>query len=357
MGESPLQKVRVYLASVQEVPYTLKTALSWLGAEETLKQAAGIFIKPNLTFPAFRPGVTTTKEVIQAAIQVLSELNPRVVVGEADGGYGSFDIEQAFGAFDLHALAQQYEAQVVNLSKVPTVACPIPTRKGLVTLALPRFLVEEDFITVTLPVPKVHCMTGISLSYKNQWGCIPDMMRLRLHYYFNELIGPLNRLLKVGLSIVDGTYGLTKNGPIIEGEAIQPGWLVISRHPGAADRVASHLMGLTLGDYPHYRGIQAEEPLPCLEEIETNLDLGPFLARTPKFCLKRNFWNYLAKTTWYSRRWSYLVYESRLAAMLHKIMYTFREKPKEFREYIPSKEQGDPSGDEERSRPNSSRYG
>jgi uncharacterized protein (DUF362 family) len=89
-------------------------------------------------------------------------------------------------------------------------------------------------------------MTGISLSYKNQWGCIPDMMRLRLHCDFNEIIGPLNRLLKVGLAIVDGAYGLTKNGPIAEGEVVQPGWLVMSRHPGAADRVASHLMGLAL---------------------------------------------------------------------------------------------------------------
>jgi uncharacterized protein (DUF362 family) len=192
-------------------------------------------------------------------------------------------------------------------------------------------LIEEDFVTVTLPVPKVHCMTGVSLSFKNQWGCIPDMMRLRLHYHFNEIIGPINRLLKVGLAIVDGTYGLTKNGPIAEGEAVRPGWLVMSPHPGAADRVASHLMGLKLEDYAHYRRIRQTNPLPHLAEIETNQDLEPFRAQTPRFYLQRHCWNWVAKTTWYSRRWSYIVYESRLTGLLHRIMYTFREKPKDFK--------------------------
>jgi uncharacterized protein (DUF362 family) len=315
----------------------LKAALYWCEVAETLSRAAGIFIKPNLTFPEFRPGVTTTIEMLQAAMEVFTEFNSRVVVGESDGGYCSFDIEQAFESFGLNDLGQQYGVSVVNLSRAPTVTCSLPTRKGLISLVLPRFLIEENFITVTIPVPKVHCMTGVSLSYKNQWGCIPDMMRLRMHYYFNEIIGPLNRLLKVGLSIVDGTYGLTKNGPIIEGEAVQPGWLVMSQHLGAADRVTSHLMGMRLEDYPHYQQIQEMEQIPQLNEIETNQELAPFLASTPKFYLKRNLWNYIAKTTWYSRRWNYLVYESRLAAMLHKIMYTYREKPKEFNEYRPSR--------------------
>lgn len=324
---------KAFIGPAEDYPLFLKAGLKWLALETVLQQADGIFIKPNLTFPRFRGGVTTTKEMIHAAIQVFSELNPRVVIGESDGGYGSFDIEEAFAAFELYNVSGKYGAQVVNLSRVPSVPCTISIDKGPVTIALPRFLIEENYITVTLPVPKVHCMTGISLSYKNQWGCIPDMMRLRLHCYFNDIIAPLNRLLKVGLAIIDGTYGLTRNGPIIEGEMVRPGWLIMSQHPGVADRLASHLMGLALEDFPHYRRIHAETPLPPLTEIATNTDITPYLRQTPKFYLKRNFWNYIAKTTWYSRHWSYLVYESRLAGLLHKIMYTFREKPEEFKDY------------------------
>jgi uncharacterized protein (DUF362 family) len=328
--------IKVFISEARDYQETLREGLRWLNLDAMIQQAGGIFIKPNLTFPDFRPGVTTTKEVVKAAIKTFTELNPRVMIGEADGGYGSFDIEQTFQAFDLFNLGAQYGAQVVNLSRVPTTSCSIKTAKGTVNLELPRFLIEENFLTVTLPVPKVHCMTGISLSYKNQWGCIPDMMRLRYHYFFNEIIAPLNKLLKVGLSIVDGTYGLTKNGPIIEGETVQPGWLVMSHQLGAADRLTSHLMGLKLEDYTHYRQIHQLDPLPPLQDIETNQDIRPFAARTPKFYLKRNFWNCIAKTTWYSRKWGYVVYESKLTDMLHKIMYSIREKPKEFKCYSPS---------------------
>jgi uncharacterized protein (DUF362 family) len=330
-------KNKVYINSSQSYYSILKQGLAWLGIDKILRYSSGIFVKPNLTFPAFKPGVTTTKEMLHAVIQLFTEINPRVVVGEADGGYGSFDIEKAFTAFDLYALEKKYGVQVVNLSRMPTVSCSIDTSKGSVALELPKFLIEENFITVTLPVPKVHCMTGISLSYKNQWGCIPDMMRLRYHYYFDEIIGPLNRLLKVGLAIVDGTYGLTKNGPIVEGEVVEPGWVIMSSYPAAADRITSHLMGLKLEDYDHYQKIQEQEHLPRLEEIETNQDIRPFLARTPKFYLKKNFWNYIAKTTWHSRRWSYIVYESQLTELLHKVMYTFRESPKDFKAYRPVK--------------------
>jgi uncharacterized protein (DUF362 family) len=330
-------KIKVYINSSQSYYSILKQGLAWLGVEEILKQADGIFIKPNLTFPTFKPGVTTTKPMIQAAMQIFTEYNSRVVVGEADGGYGAYDIEQAFQAFDLFNLGEQFGVQVANLSSVPTTTCTIKTRKGQVVLELPRFLVEGNFITVTLPVPKVHCMTGISLSYKNQWGCIPDMLRLRFHYYFNEIIAPLNELLKVRLSIIDGTYGLTRNGPIIDGEAVTPNWLIMSGHLGAADRLASHLMGLPLEDYPHYRCINLGQVLPKLVDLELNQDLGSFLKQTPQFYLKRNLWNIVAKTTWYSKRWSYIVYESKLAVILHRIMYTFRKRPNELREYRPSK--------------------
>ncbi len=323
---------KAYIAPAGDYEPTLRAGIAWLGAADRLRQAGGIFIKPNLTYPQFRPGVTTTREVIEAALQVLTELNPRVVIGESDGGYGSFEIEAAFQAFDLYNLGRRYGASVVNLSREPVEACIFATRGGPISLEMPRFILRENFVTVTLPVPKVHCMTGISLSFKNQWGCIPDMMRLRLHYHFNELIGPINRLLNVGLAIVDGTYGLTKNGPIAEGEAVEPGWLVLSQQPAVADRVASHLMGLRLEDYAHYRRIGMTDPLPQLAEIATNRELEPFRAQTPRFYLKRHFWNYVARTTWCSRRWSYIVYESRLTGLLHRIMYTFREKPKDFKQ-------------------------
>ena len=115
-GGRYLKKFKVYIAPATEYLSALQRGLQWLEAEEFLSKAAGIFIKPNLTFPEFRPGVTTTPEMLSAAIQVFADLNPRVIVGESDGGYGTFDIEQAFEAFDLHNIARKFGAKVLNLS-------------------------------------------------------------------------------------------------------------------------------------------------------------------------------------------------------------------------------------------------
>jgi uncharacterized protein (DUF362 family) len=326
---------RVFVAHAAEYAAAMQAAVAWLGVERKVRQANGIFLKPNFTFPQFRPGVTTTKEVLRAALQVFSELNANVIVGESDGGYGTFDAESAFAAFDLYSMAKECGCQVLNLAKSECVVRTLQTNRGPVSLRLPKFLIEDNFLTVTIPVPKVHCLTGVSLSYKNQWGCIPDPMRLRFHYFFDEIIGPINRLLNVGMTIIDGTYGLTKNGPVLDGEVVKPNWLIISSHLGAADRVASRLMGLTLEGYSHYRKIHIENPIPSLREIEVSTDLSPFLNEAKKFYLKRNLWNILAKATWYSRGLCHLVYESRVSRILHRIMYSFRHRPKEFRVYDP----------------------
>jgi len=86
METDNLRKYKIYLAAAREYADRVGTGISWLGAEEPLKQAARIFVKPILTFPSFRPGVTTTKEMIHGVIQVLTDINPRVMVGESDGG-------------------------------------------------------------------------------------------------------------------------------------------------------------------------------------------------------------------------------------------------------------------------------
>ncbi len=53
---------------------------------------------------------------------------------------------------------------------------------------LPAALVEACDSFITVPVPKVHVMTNVSLGFKNQWGCLPDVKRLRDHYRFAEIL-------------------------------------------------------------------------------------------------------------------------------------------------------------------------
>jgi uncharacterized protein (DUF362 family) len=321
---------KVYFGDSPPAREDLSTAFEWSGVYAGAAKAEGIFIKPNLTFPVPRPGVTTTREMMDAVLAALSECGRKIYIGESDGGYGSYKIAEAFRNFGLHELCKRYGATLVNLSEVERVVVPFQAAKAEVGIALPKFLVEENIEVLTVPVPKVHCMTGISLSLKNQWGCLPDTMRLRQHVYFDEVISRINRVLKVKYVVVDGTFGLDVNGPIIEGTAVPLGWFLASADPFAADSVAAYLIGQDLKKIGHYRPVFALGLVPPPESVETNVTTETLRSRVMPFRLRRNFWNYVAKTAWYSKTWNHLVYESAISKPLHDLMYLFRERPKEY---------------------------
>jgi uncharacterized protein (DUF362 family) len=74
-------------------------------------------------------------------------------------------------------------------------------------------LTDDIDYLITMPVPKIHNNTGVSLSFKNQWGCIPEPNdRLRMHPYFKHVILEVNKAIKTKMAIVDGKYGLDING-------------------------------------------------------------------------------------------------------------------------------------------------
>jgi hypothetical protein len=64
--------------------------------------------------------------------------------------------------------------------------------------------------------------------------------------------------------------------------------------------------------------------------VETNVTTETLRSRVTPFRLKRNFWNYVARTAWYSKTWNHMVYESAISKPLHDLMYLFRERPKEY---------------------------
>jgi uncharacterized protein (DUF362 family) len=115
---------------------------------------------------------------------------------ETDGGYGAWQATQAFAGHGLDALGEEFGVQVVNLCDEPREWIEFRSGGRTHQLPLPTRLLHETDLFVSMPVPKIHCMTGLTLSYKNQWGCIPDTMRLRRHYVFDDAIVAINRALR-----------------------------------------------------------------------------------------------------------------------------------------------------------------
>lgn len=296
------------------------------GLKRDIESAKAVFIKPNLTYPYYRKGVTTRVEFIRVLVCVLKEINPdlNIYIGEGEGGYNSFSMTDAFNNMGFFELERDFpQVRIINLSKMPSKEVDIDTPKGPYRIALPGIFFKEVDFSISCPVPKVHCMTKITLSYKNQWGCLPDVMRLKNHYMFDYVISQVSAILKFKYAFLDGKYGLNNNGPMV-GDPVEVNWFVASNSLGAFDMVVAEMMGFDWRKIGHLNMAAKYGFLPRRDNIKVIGDIE-FLRR--KFVLKRNFWNYPALAAFHSKRLTHLFYFSDYAKLLHDIMYTFRKRP------------------------------
>ena len=166
-------------------------------------------------------------------------------------------------------------------------------------------------------------MTGITLATKNQWGCLPDTMRLKNHYVFDEIISQVCQKLKFKYAFLDGKYGLDNNGPIV-GDSVEVNWFVASNSLGAFDMVVSEMMGFDWQKIGHLKMAERYGYMPKREDIQI---MGDIDALKKEFTLRRNFWNYPALAAFHSSKLTHLFYFSAWAKLLHDFMYTFRKRP------------------------------
>jgi len=303
-----------------------QSVVTKLGITQSFQKAKAIFIKPNLTYPSFKKGVTTRKEFIAGIIASLRRINSstKIFVGEGEGGYNSFSMTEAMRSMGFFEIEKSYpNVRIVNLSNLPSREVEVQAKGKSYFVNLPALFFDEIDFSITCPLPKVHCMTGVTLALKNQWGCLPDTMRLRNHFVFDEIIGQICEKLKFRYAFLDGKYGLDKNGPMV-GDPVELNWFAASNSLGAFDVIVSEMMGFNWRKVGHLKAAARYGLIPKREDIEVRGDLDS-LRR--KFTLKRSFWNYPALAAFRSSRLTQLVYFSKWAKLLHDIMYTFRKRP------------------------------
>ena len=178
-------------------------------------------------------------------------------------------------------------------------------------------------MSASYSVPTVHCMTKITLSLKNEWGCLPDTMRLKNLYVFDEIIGQVCEKLKFRYALLDGKYGLDKNGPML-GEPADLNWFVGANSLGAFDLIVSEMMGFDWKKIRHLKMAEKYGHMPKRADIIT---IGDIISLRKKFVLKRDLWNHLALLAFYSKKLTNFFYLSRWSGILHDVMYIFRKRP------------------------------
>ncbi|MFM8359211.1 MAG: DUF362 domain-containing protein, partial [Verrucomicrobiota bacterium] len=182
----------VHLEALNPAAYGagVERCLEGVGFFRDVPSGARVFLKPNLTFPEFRPGVMTSLECLRAVAGCLVGRGYRVVIGEADsGGYNRFSMDEVFRGMGIHELARELGVELVNLSFTEPEWIAMPAGWHRLRVPFPRLLLREIEAFITLPVPKIHMNTLVSMSIKNQWGCIQEPAeRLRLHPHFAEVM-------------------------------------------------------------------------------------------------------------------------------------------------------------------------
>lgn len=297
-----------------------------ISLNESFAKANAVFIKPNLTYPIYREGVTTRKEFIESLVAALRQINSttKIYIGEGEGGYNSFSMTNAMHKMGFYEIAKQYpNVEVINLSAVPRVTVQLIVNNKPYSIELPGLFFSGINFSISCPVPKVHCMTKVSLSLKNQWGCLPDTMRLKNHYVFDDIINQVCEKLKYRYAFLDGKYGLDTNGPM-NGDPVDVNWFAASNSLGALDMVISEMMGFDWHNVGHLKRAESYGYMPKREDIQI---IGNMDSLKYKFTLKRNIWNYPALFAFHSKQMTNLVYLSRYAKLIHDIMYTVRKRP------------------------------
>jgi uncharacterized protein (DUF362 family) len=317
---------RAYLDRLSTSSYLdrVREGLAYIDAGRLIHRDTRVFIKPNLTFPEFRPGVMTSPEALEATIIALKDYTSHVTIGDADsGGYNPFSMQAVYKATGIIEFAERHGVAIVNLSDGRRTPIAFESRGRHLSVDLPDLLLTGTDLLVTMPVPKIHMNTGVSLSFKNQWGCIPEPKdRLRLHPDFPATILAVNAAVHSRIAVVDGRYGLTRSGPM-EGDATPLDWVMVTDDIGAAASLCCSLIGIDPARIRHLALARKRGLLPRVGEVTCNADLAEFRA-TP-FHLNRKWTDYPGLIAFRSRTVAYLAYFSPLAGLLHKILYLFRE--------------------------------
>ena len=305
-------------------PAVVEETLTAIGFFQTVPSGARVFLKPNLTFPEFRPGVMTSVDCLRAVTVCLIAHGYRVVIGEADsGGYNRFSIDEVFKGMGIDKLAAETGAEIVNVSFTDSEWLDVRGGWRRLRVPFPRLMLREIDAFITLPVPKIHMNTQVSMSIKNQWGCIQEPNeRLKLHPYFAETMYAFNRRLPHAFSIIDGRYGLNRTGPML-GDVVDMNFVLGSNDLVAADRICCRIMQIDEARVKYLQYFRSQGWWCDFEKIALNTDIARF--QKEKFYLVRKWTDYPGLICFNNAFLAWLGYHSPLAGFAHWLLYLFRE--------------------------------
>lgn len=223
----------------------VSTAMDIAYYKEFIPKGLTVFLKVNLGWDLFIPGSVTNPAVFEGVVRKLQDYAKKICVIESDQVLES--IKKAYYKSKISEIAKRLNVHWINLSHCKKITKNIPENRVIKNVTIPKILTNG--VIVTLPVMKTHDKTTITISLKNQWGCIPKMRHM-YHLCLTEAISDVNIALGVKFSVVDGTIAMEGNAPKT-GIPREVGIVGAGGDLVEVDSVFANLMGFDPWEIPH----------------------------------------------------------------------------------------------------------
>lgn len=214
------------------------------GISNFIKPGERIVIKPNVligTNP--QKCVSTHPTVLKAVGITLKKAGAIVSYGDSSGfGKCKGNMKRA----KLKQVADELGLILADFDKGKVVT----HREALLNkrFVLAKGVLESDGL-VSLPKLKTHGLIRFTGAIKNQFGCVPGILKSQFHvkmpdpYDFATMLVDLTTLIKPRLYIMDGVMAMEGNGPR-SGTPKKLGALIFSDDPVALDSIACKIINL-----------------------------------------------------------------------------------------------------------------
>ncbi len=228
-----------------DVSEAVSTAMDAAHYQDFIPRNSTVFLKVNLGWDLFIPGSVTNPAVFEGVVRKLRGYANKICVVESDQVLEN--INRAYYKSKISEIAENLNVEWINLTGSEKIKKNIPGNRVIKEVTIPKLLTQG--VIITLPVMKTHNKTTITMSLKNQWGCIPKMRHM-YHLCLTEAVSDVNVALDVKFSVVDGTIAMEGNAPKT-GIPKEVGIVGAGGDLVEVDSVFAGLMGFDPREIPH----------------------------------------------------------------------------------------------------------
>ena len=244
----PASRVAVIRCDTYDTPAVERAVTRGLellgGARQFVRPGERVVLKPNLLVPSGADkAVTTHPAVFSAVARALAGAGAELSWGDSPGFGTTVGAGRKAGIVQA---AEELGIPVADFEHGRVVSFPAGELIKQFTIA--EGVAAADGL-VSLPKLKTHALTRMTGAVKNQFGCIPGLLKNEFHSRmpdierFSQMLVDLNRLIVPRLVVMDAIVAMEGNGPR-NGDPRDVGVLLLSVDPVAIDAVGCRIMAL-----------------------------------------------------------------------------------------------------------------